>query len=692
MAVNENVYDIFISYERDHLSTDKAVWVETLAKNLRNQGYKIFLDLWSEIPGESRAQQLHNAAAHSLSSIIVGTAETIESSWQRKEYNLLLQKELEEDSYTILAVVLGGDIPNLPFLKTKVCINIESSSEESYRRAFHKILCGLKSSPPEDGTFQSQLIIPHLSDGESQSGNILNNIVGSMTLDSHLAWRCVDVSLQADGKVVCYDENGTTVNTVPADQIIAPSTEGTFTQDQILIEMNELLTPLFDESKSEILRLRIRTSTPALANLPWALVDTSAVIELSPLSSHFRCSFTAVNLSNPLVAIPDDPPDISSNSHYRLLHDHFSGSLNIRGPIPRVTTAITLKNELELHQPDIFYIYAGVNNGKVQLDDSLSGEGNKEFTLDQLADWIKVAEIRPIVILSLLGEELNTYPEALVTQCRLLWIQSTSRKPKYKKLAQNVLDVLDQLQSTPDLIQLINSSFLEKGINNQLWVNGISPEIKVEKSTSIYQLRAALLRILLGRDDLKSKLSNDIRDPAKQSKIPCINYAVTGDENACPFDVPTQLRQKLEWDEPDITKAIPFINFHLPITLDPSLKQQSVIDNLVDSSLVGRNGDIESTFKEELERRGLLSRSCCISLNWRLKIANYEPQELEQWLLAWQKTLDELFIDDIPKNVTLVNAICVEINSAERANEVQTQINSVLQSCVLKKAMVLSEL
>jgi hypothetical protein len=45
------MYDLFISYRTTHRD-----WVETLAFNLKDQGYSVFLDQWELIPGQDFAQ------------------------------------------------------------------------------------------------------------------------------------------------------------------------------------------------------------------------------------------------------------------------------------------------------------------------------------------------------------------------------------------------------------------------------------------------------------------------------------------------------------------------------------------------------------------------------------------------------------------------------------------------------------
>lgn len=79
---NNKTYDVFIS----HRSENKP-WVEVLARNLKNQGYSVFLDSWELVPGKSLVSSLYEALKRSRKGILVATPEAIESGWVREEYD-----------------------------------------------------------------------------------------------------------------------------------------------------------------------------------------------------------------------------------------------------------------------------------------------------------------------------------------------------------------------------------------------------------------------------------------------------------------------------------------------------------------------------------------------------------------------------------------------------------------------------
>ena len=65
-ASGKQTYDIFISYRTTH-----ADWVETLAHNLKAQGFSIFLDSWELIPGQHFPGAVYQALKNSRCAILV---------------------------------------------------------------------------------------------------------------------------------------------------------------------------------------------------------------------------------------------------------------------------------------------------------------------------------------------------------------------------------------------------------------------------------------------------------------------------------------------------------------------------------------------------------------------------------------------------------------------------------------------
>ncbi len=134
-------YDIFISYR-----SKNKVWVETLARNLRNEGYKIFLDIWELIPGQNFTQQIYNALKNSKTAILVASPDAVESGWVREEYELMFNRKQQMPDFRFFPVVFNEN-PDFPFLCNSQIINF---SIDDYTRAYYFLLCGLKSVGPGD--------------------------------------------------------------------------------------------------------------------------------------------------------------------------------------------------------------------------------------------------------------------------------------------------------------------------------------------------------------------------------------------------------------------------------------------------------------------------------------------------------------------------------------------------------------
>ena len=503
---------------------------------------------------------------------------------------------------------------------------------------------------------------------EPQPDEVGNNY-GTSNTPQPEQWLCYDLIIE-NNTIVSQTETGFQKKELPLDIL----TDAVKDQRKLSSIMQQLFPSIFANGMEAPKRLRIRTDAPELAMLPWAVMHETTVIELSPLASHYRPNFASLNVSTPLVIIPTKPPEIAANTHYRLFQEYCHAYFNIHGPIPRVTNNHLIKQEIQDHKPDLIYLYARVNGGHIQLDEP---SGDEPFTLEQLGSWIEAAEIRPMVILSMLGSELTEYPATLAKQCRLLWTQSTNSKliAKSQQIEDNLANTLEKLAQELDLVKNINTNFSNLRIAQNLWVNSQSPQLDISKYQLNQQLRVALLRVLLGRKGLKNNLYAEIKQ--KKTNGSCVSYAITGDTNACPFDVPTQLQQLLDWDEAE--NGLPIIPFHLPLTISDAVDPIDCIEQLIDSSLMGRAGDIRGTFQGELDRRGLDESECCIALNWNITVPPQMSVELSEWLKVWGEFMQREVIDDIPSTALLLNAICLQVADADNAQEVQKTANNELQ-------------
>ncbi|VFN00698.1 MAG: TIR domain-containing protein [Candidatus Kentron sp. G] len=147
-------YDLFLSHRGEN-----KPWVETLARNLTDCGYRVFLDDWEIIPGNSLAGQLAAALEASRAGVLVATPESLESGWVQEEYERMLALRartrtspgpgLGEHRFRILPLVFG-ERPDFPFLENLLCIDCSDHTPGGYRRAFYRLLCAIEGKAPGD--------------------------------------------------------------------------------------------------------------------------------------------------------------------------------------------------------------------------------------------------------------------------------------------------------------------------------------------------------------------------------------------------------------------------------------------------------------------------------------------------------------------------------------------------------------
>lgn len=487
-------------------------------------------------------------------------------------------------------------------------------------------------------------------------------------------WLCFDLNREGETVTATSVDDSEKTIQLATSEILNSFPEGNLAQ--------KLFPSVFPENGDSPKRLRIRTEDNDLAMLPWAQLHPETIVEVSSISTHYRPDFNKLNITNPLAVVPTAPKRINANTHYRLLHEYFNGYLNIRGPVPRVSSRKSFLRALKHHEPDLLYFFASVKGGKIVLDapDSLRPNEALDLSMETLGECIQEAKLRPVVVISLLGEELTHYPKILAENCRVLWIQSTTSKlsSKSKHLEDILAGTLERLGQENDLVALINDTFAQdRTIQQNLWVSGQSPQLETQGLSLIHRLRAALLRVMLGREDLKDKLYSQILKPEHLNAGYCLAYIVTGDEASCPFDVPSQLQQRLDQD--DTAKSLPIINFPLSLTVDPESDPEDVIAELFEGSLLDRSGHVEETFHSELERRGLSTTDCCIAINWTIHLPENSAVVLAEWLTALANLIRDEITPYIPQQTLLLNALCIQTTNPDLAQQVQDTANKTLQ-------------
>ncbi len=134
-------YDVFISYKNEYRE-----WVKVLAGNLKNQGYRVFLDVWELIPGESIAVKLCEALQKSRNGILIATPDAIDSGWIKDEYEEMLRAKREIDGFKIIPVLLGKEAPDFPFLRNVTWVDFRDKNK--YHEAFYQLICALDDKAP----------------------------------------------------------------------------------------------------------------------------------------------------------------------------------------------------------------------------------------------------------------------------------------------------------------------------------------------------------------------------------------------------------------------------------------------------------------------------------------------------------------------------------------------------------------
>lgn len=145
-------YDVFLS----HASANKR-WVDVLANNLKNQGYRLFYDDWSLVPGGEPLNDLYDALQQSRAGILVVSPEAANSGWVGREYAQMITRKTQDPDFLIVPVVYG-EMAEFPFLNTLMWVDFREPHD--YRRAFHRLLCALARREPGADRFEGALELP----------------------------------------------------------------------------------------------------------------------------------------------------------------------------------------------------------------------------------------------------------------------------------------------------------------------------------------------------------------------------------------------------------------------------------------------------------------------------------------------------------------------------------------------------
>jgi hypothetical protein len=144
----ERTYDVFLSY-----CSDDAACVENLAQLLVDRfGFKVWLDRWALVPGESWQQGISRGLAETKTcAVCVGGS--IPDGWFQNEIERALNLQARGNDRRIIPVLL----PNAPsdaqlaellpnFLELRHCIDLRSGLDDW--TALHRLRHGINGTSP----------------------------------------------------------------------------------------------------------------------------------------------------------------------------------------------------------------------------------------------------------------------------------------------------------------------------------------------------------------------------------------------------------------------------------------------------------------------------------------------------------------------------------------------------------------
>ena len=146
MTKDEEIFDVFLSHS--HLD---AVMVEELAKRLEDEfGFRVWLDKWILIPGESWQQAIVRGLDQAKSCAVCIGKET-PNGWFREEIERAINRQTKDVSFKVIPVLLPNsqevNVDN--FLELRTWVKFKNSFDDP--SALHVLVSGIKGVAPGRG-------------------------------------------------------------------------------------------------------------------------------------------------------------------------------------------------------------------------------------------------------------------------------------------------------------------------------------------------------------------------------------------------------------------------------------------------------------------------------------------------------------------------------------------------------------
>jgi formylglycine-generating enzyme required for sulfatase activity len=135
-----SAFDVFLSYHwRDH------VHVEAVARWLRAQGLRVFLDRWYLTAGRPWPEALEQALGTCRAvAVFVGPGEM--GPWQQREKNLALERQGRDAAFAVIPVLLPQADPVLGFLGQNTWVDLRERPDDPATLAL--LVAAIRGEPP----------------------------------------------------------------------------------------------------------------------------------------------------------------------------------------------------------------------------------------------------------------------------------------------------------------------------------------------------------------------------------------------------------------------------------------------------------------------------------------------------------------------------------------------------------------
>lgn len=170
-------YDVFLS----HNSVDKLL-VEVIALQLKDAGLQPFLDKWHLAAGRPWQEELEVALESSATcAVFIGPSGL--GPWQNEEMRSALDRRVHDQSFRVIPVLLPGDDPKamvtLPsFLSRLTYVDFRAGLDD--QEAFHRLLAGIRGTPPESELPLTTWLTIKLARGNSEERNQAARQLGAL--------------------------------------------------------------------------------------------------------------------------------------------------------------------------------------------------------------------------------------------------------------------------------------------------------------------------------------------------------------------------------------------------------------------------------------------------------------------------------------------------------------------------------